>query len=50
MGKVVQVMGPVVDVRFNEGELPEILNALTIPVGERKLTVEVAQQDRKSVV
>ena len=36
-------MGPVVDVRFNEGELPEILNALTIPVGERKLTVEVAQ-------
>ena len=43
LGKVVQVMGPVVDVRFNEGELPEILNALTIPVGERKLTVEVAQ-------
>ena len=43
VGKVVQGMGPVVDVRFNEGELPEILNALTIPVGERKLTVEVAQ-------
>ena len=42
-GKVIQVMGPVVDVRFNEGELPEILNALTIPVGERTLTVEVAQ-------
>ena len=36
-------MGPVVDVRFNEGELPMIYNALTIPVGERKLTVEVAQ-------
>ncbi len=43
LGKVVQVMGPVVDVRFNEGELPEILNALTIPVGDRPLTVEVAQ-------
>ncbi len=42
-GKVIQVMGPVVDVRFNEGELPEILNALTIPIGERTLTVEVAQ-------
>ncbi len=42
-GKVIQVMGPVVDVRFSEGELPEILNALTIPVGERTLTVEVAQ-------
>ena len=43
VGKVIQVMGPVVDVRFNEGELPAILNALTIPVGERTLTVEVAQ-------
>ena len=36
-------MGPVVDVTFGEGELPAILNALTIPVGERTLTVEVAQ-------
>ncbi len=36
-------MGPVVDVRFNEGELPQILNALTVPIGERTLTVEVAQ-------
>ena len=36
-------MGPVVDVRFNEGELPTIHNALTIPIGERTLTVEVAQ-------
>ena len=42
-GKVTQVMGPVVDVKFNEGELPAIHNALTIPVGERVLTVEVAQ-------
>ena len=43
IGKVTQVMGPVVDVRFNEGELPAIHNALTIPQGERVLTVEVAQ-------
>jgi len=43
IGKVTQVMGPVVDVRFNEGELPAIYNALTVPVGERILTVEVAQ-------
>lgn len=42
IGKVTQVMGPVVDVRFNEGELPAIHNALTIPVGDRTLTVEVA--------
>ena len=43
IGKVSQVMGPVVDVRFNEGELPKILNALTVSVGDRVLTVEVAQ-------
>ena len=43
IGKVTQVMGPVVDVRFNEGELPAIHNALTIPVNKRTLTVEVAQ-------
>ena len=42
-GRVCQVMGPVVDVRFEDGSLPAITNALTIPVGERKLTVEVAQ-------
>ena len=43
IGKVIQVMGPVVDVRFKEGELPAILNALTVSIGERVLTVEVAQ-------
>ena len=43
IGKVIQVMGPVVDVRFNEGELPAIYNALTIPIDERELVVEVSQ-------
>ncbi len=42
-GVVSQVMGPVVDVRFEEGTLPAIYNALTMPIGERNLTVEVAQ-------
>ena len=36
-------MGPVVDVRFDNSELPAIYNALTIPIGEKELTVEVAQ-------
>ena len=36
-------MGPVVDVRFDEGNLPEINNALTVSIGDRTLTVEVAQ-------
>ena len=43
IGTVTQVMGPVVDVRFKEGELPAIYNALTVEVGARTLTVEVAQ-------
>ncbi len=43
MGTVAQVMGPVVDVRFDEGGLPAIYNALTMMIGKRKLTVEVAQ-------
>ncbi|MGN1319610.1 MAG: F0F1 ATP synthase subunit beta [Acutalibacteraceae bacterium] len=42
-GTVSQVMGPVVDVRFEEGTLPAIYNALTMPIGNRTLTVEVAQ-------
>jgi len=29
-GRVLQVMGPVVDVKFESGQLPEIYNALTI--------------------
>ena len=41
-GAVAQVMGPVVDVRFEEGFLPSIYNALTMPNGEKTLTVEVA--------
>ncbi len=43
MGIVSQVMGPVVDVKFENGHLPDIYTALEIPVGERKLTVEIAQ-------
>ena len=43
IGSVSQVMGPVIDVRFDDGRLPSIHTALTIPVGERTLTVEVSQ-------
>ncbi len=49
-GVVVQVMGPVVDVQFKEGRLPSILNALTVPIGERTLTVEAAQHIGNSTV
>ena len=49
-GRVSQVMGPVVDVRFDTGDLPAIENALTMPVGGRTLTVEVAQHIGDHVV
>ena len=42
-GTVSQVMGPVVDVTFEEGYLPSIYNALTMQNGDKTLTVEVAQ-------
>ena len=52
-GKVVQVIGPVVDIEFPAGELPEILNAITIKgkAGEVDidLVVEVMQHLGDSV-
>ena len=49
-GYVSQVMGPVVDVKFDNGVLPAIFNALTIDNGNRVLTVEVAQHIGDNVV
>ncbi len=49
-GVVSQVMGPVVDVCFNDGNLPAIYNALTMNIGDRTLTVEVAQHIGDNVV
>ena len=43
IGKVVQVMGPVLDIRFEEGHLPKLLNAIEIEHQGGKLTLEVAQ-------
>ena len=42
-GSVMQVVGPVVDVHFEDGKLPAIYNALTMNIGDKTLTVEVAQ-------
>ncbi|WP_459501988.1 F0F1 ATP synthase subunit beta [Bacillus sp. C1] len=41
-GRVTQIMGPVVDVKFDGGKLPEIYNALRIKKDEVNLTLEVA--------
>ncbi len=42
-GTVAQIMGPVLDIRFKDGELPELLNAIKIEANGRVLTLEVAQ-------
>ena len=49
-GKIIQVTGPVLDIRFGEGELPDLLNAIEIMVGDRRLIAEVAQQIGDDVV
>ena len=43
IGKVVQVIGPVLDIRFQDGQLPELLSAIEIQNGDRKIVAEVAQ-------
>jgi F-type H+-transporting ATPase subunit beta len=48
-GTVIQVIGPVIDVKFEE-ELPSIYNALHIPLEGGKLTVEVQQHLGNNVV
>ena len=50
IGKVVQVMGPVLDIRFADGELPELLNAIELQNKGKPLIVEVAQHIGDNVV
>jgi len=50
IGKVVQVIGPVLDIRFEDGQLPELLSAIEIQNGDRKIVAEVAQHVGDNVV
>ena len=43
IGTIAQVIGPVLDIRFPDGQLPNLLNAIEIDNRGKKLTVEVAQ-------
>jgi len=49
-GAVIQVMGPVLDIRFADGALPELLSAIQIPNGENTIVAEVAQHIGDNVV
>ncbi|EGC04542.1 MULTISPECIES: F0F1 ATP synthase subunit beta [Ruminococcus] len=50
IGKVVQIVGAVVDVRFDKEHMPNLLNALEIDNNGTKLVVEVAQHIGDDVV
>ncbi len=52
MGKGIihQIIGPVLDIKFEQDHLPELLNAIIIKVGEREIVAEVAQHVGDDVV
>ncbi|MBP5311368.1 MAG: F0F1 ATP synthase subunit beta [Clostridia bacterium] len=50
IGKVVQIIGPVLDIRFENGHLPDLLNAIEIKHEDKKIVCEVAQQLGDDVV
>lgn len=43
VGKVVQIIGPVMDVRFDAGHLPKLYNAIQVGEGDVKIVAEVMQ-------
>lgn len=49
-GKIVQVLGPVVDVEFDGGYLPLIKDALTVELDGKKLVMEAAQHMGNNIV
>ena len=49
-GTVIQVMGPVLDIRFSEENLPQLLTAIEVPNGDTTIIAEVAQHIGDNVV
>ncbi len=50
VGKVVQIIGPVLDIKFDPENLPELLNAIEVQHGDEKVVVEVAQHTGNDTV
>ena len=50
VGTVVQIVGPVLDIRFADGQLPQLLNAIEVKNGENTIVAEVAQHIGDNVV
>ncbi len=50
VGTVIQVMGPVLDIRFADDQLPKLLSAILVQNGDTTITAEVAQHIGDNVV
>ena len=50
IGTVTQIIGPVLDIRFPDQQLPALLNAIEIPLNGSTITAEVAQHIGDNVV
>ena len=50
IGTVTQIIGPVLDIKFPDGQLPNLLNAITVEKGDETITLEVAQHIGDDVV
>lgn len=50
IGKVIQVLGPVVDVKFSENNIPKIYDALIVDNNGKKLVLEVEQNIGDEIV
>jgi len=50
IGKIVQIIGAVVDVQFQKESLPKLLNALTVELNGKQLVIEVAQHIGDDIV
>ena len=50
IGTVTQIIGPVLDIKFPDGHLPGLLNAITVENGADTITLEVAQHIGDDVV
>lgn len=50
IGRIKQVIGPVVDIEFSEDNLPELLNAIEIKMDDKTIVVEVAQHTGDNTV
>jgi len=50
VGTVIQIMGPVLDIRFPDNALPALLSAIQVPNGDQTVVCEVAQHIGDNVV